>query len=80
VIVLEISDTWEPITDELHIDKEKEGNSDEGIRFTDIGRLKLNRKKQKEGIEGLRNAIESSDMISEKLNSYLLEQRFPVFL
>lgn len=56
-----------PITDELHIDKEKEGNSDEGIRFTDIGRLKLNRMKQKEGIEGLRNTIESGDIISEKL-------------
>lgn len=58
-----------PITDELHIDKEKEGNPDEGIRFTDIGRLKLNRKKQKEGIEGLRNTIDNGDRISEKLKS-----------
>jgi hypothetical protein len=59
-----------PITDELHIDKEKEGNPDEGIRFTDIGRLKLNRKKQKEGIEGLRNIIGSynnSDRANDKL-------------
>lgn len=54
-----------PIADELHIDKK--GNSDEGIRFIDIGRLKLNRKKQKEGIEGLRNIIYNGDRISEKL-------------
>ncbi|MGH9925908.1 MAG: hypothetical protein ACRD5B_11095 [Nitrososphaeraceae archaeon] len=55
-----------PIVNELHIDKEekKEGKLDE---FIDIGRLRLNRKKQKEGIEGLRNTIESGDRISEKL-------------
>lgn len=49
-----------PITTELHINKEneKEGKLDE---FIDIGRLRLNRKKQKEGIEGLRNIIGSSD-------------------
>jgi hypothetical protein len=48
------------ITNELHIDKEKEkvGKLDE---FIDIGRLRLNRKKQKERIEGLRNIIGNSD-------------------
>jgi hypothetical protein len=56
-----------PIAVELHIDKEKEGNSDEGIRFIDIGRLRLNRKKQKKGIEGLRNTIDSGNRIGEKL-------------
>jgi hypothetical protein len=48
------------ITNELHIDKEKEkvGKLDE---FIDIGRLRLNRKKQKEGFEVLRNIIGNSD-------------------
>lgn len=56
-----------PITDELHIDKQKKRNSDEGIRFTDIGRLKLNRKKQKDGIEGLRITINYIERTNEKL-------------
>jgi hypothetical protein len=51
----------------LHIDKQKKRNSDEGIRFTDIGRLKLNRKKQKEGIEGLRITINYIERTNEKL-------------
>ena len=53
----------EPIANELHLDKEEE-------KFIDIGRLRLNRKKQKEGIEGLKNAISSynnRDRIINKL-------------
>ena len=42
-------------------------NLDKGIRFIDIGRLKLNRKKQEEGIEGLRNIIGDGNLISKKL-------------
>jgi hypothetical protein len=49
-----------PIADELHI-------LYKGIRFIDIGRLKLNRKKQEEGIEGLRNIIGDGNLISKKL-------------
>jgi hypothetical protein len=56
-----------PIADELHIDKEKEVNLDKGIRFIDIGRLKLNRKKQEERIEGLRNITGDGNLISKKL-------------
>lgn len=59
----------EPIANELHLDREKvkEEKLDELI---DIGRLRLNRKKQKEGIEGLRNVIGSynnGDRINDKL-------------
>lgn len=53
----------------MHLDREKvkEEKLDELI---DIGRLRLNRKKQKEGIEGLRNVIGSynnGDRINDKL-------------
>jgi hypothetical protein len=37
-----------PLSDELDIPKEESGNSNSG--FMDIGRLKLNRRKQQEGI------------------------------
>jgi hypothetical protein len=53
------------VVNELQIDNE--WKSDE---FVDIGRLRLNRKKQKEGIEGLRNIIgnsDNSDRTSDKL-------------
>jgi hypothetical protein len=58
-----------PIANELHVNKgnEKKGRLDE---FIDIGRLRLNRKKQKEGIKGLRNIIsnyDNDDRISDKL-------------
>ena len=56
-----------PIADELNINKQKEWNSYEDIRFVDIGRLKLNRKKQKEGIEGLRTTMDYIERTSEKL-------------
>jgi hypothetical protein len=44
------------LSDELNVPKEKmaEGNDE----FVDIGRLKLNRKKQQEGIEFLRNLLD----------------------
>jgi hypothetical protein len=54
-----------PIVEELHI--AKEGNSNEGISFIDIGRLKLNRKKQKKGIKELRNINDNGDKISKNL-------------
>jgi hypothetical protein len=34
---------------------------DKSDKFVDIGRLQLNRKKQKKGIEGLRNIIDNYD-------------------
>jgi hypothetical protein len=43
------------VADELQIDDKHSSNE-----FVDIGRLRLNRKKQKEGIEGLRNIINSN--------------------
>jgi hypothetical protein len=47
------------LSDDLNIPKEKSGigNSE----FIDIGRLKLNRRKQQEGIESLRNLLDSSN-------------------
>jgi len=44
---------------ELQIDKEKVNEEEDLLdnNFRDIGRLKLNRKKQKEGLEGLRSTI-----------------------
>ena len=44
------------LSDELDIPKEESGNSE----FIDIGRLKLNRRKQQEGIESLRNLLDNS--------------------
>lgn len=43
------------VADELQIDDKHRSNE-----FVDIGRLRLNRKKQKEGIEGLMNIINSN--------------------
>ena len=47
------------LSDELDIPKE-ESSSPES-RFIDIGRLKLNRKKQQEGIVSLRNLLANND-------------------
>jgi hypothetical protein len=47
------------LSDDLNIPKEESGNSNS--EFVDIGRLKLNRKKQKEGIESLRNLLDNGD-------------------
>jgi len=43
------------VADELQIDDKRRSNE-----FVDIGRLRLNRKKQREGIEGLMNIINSN--------------------
>ena len=43
------------LSDELDIPREEAYNDDN--KFVDIGRLKLNRKKQQEGIESLRNLL-----------------------
>jgi hypothetical protein len=59
-----------PLPNDLHINKENEEKLHEDTKFVDIGRLGLNRKKQKEEIEGLRNIISSydnSDKRSRKL-------------
>ena len=47
------------LSDELDISKEESGNSNG--EFIDIGRLKLNRRKQQEGIESLRNLLDNSN-------------------
>jgi predicted nucleic acid-binding protein len=47
------------LSDELDIPKEESGNS--SSEFIDIGRLKLNRRKQQEGIESLRNLLDNGD-------------------
>ena len=47
------------LSDELDIPKEESGNSNS--EFIDIGRLKLNRRKQQEGIESLRNLLDNGD-------------------
>jgi hypothetical protein len=47
------------LSDELDIPKEESGNSNS--EFIDIGRLKLNRRKQQEGIESLRNLLHNSN-------------------
>jgi hypothetical protein len=53
------------VANELQMDNEWNSNI-----FVDIGRLRLNRKKQRAGIEGLRNIIgnyDNGDRTSEKL-------------
>ncbi len=50
------------IVNELQINNEQKAEE-----FVDIGRLRLNRKKQKEGFEGLRDALNNFDRISGKL-------------
>src|ERR671911_2433635 len=47
------------LSDELDIPKEEPGNSNS--EFIDIGRLKLNRRKQQEGIESLRSLLDNSN-------------------
>jgi hypothetical protein len=47
------------LSDELDIPKEESDNSNS--EFIDIGRLKLNRKKQQEGIESLRSLLDNSN-------------------
>jgi hypothetical protein len=47
------------LLDELDIPKEELDNGNS--KFIDIGRLKLNRRKQQEGIESLRNLLDNGD-------------------
>src|SRR5215204_1482491 len=47
------------LSDDLNIPKEESGNCNS--EFIDIGRLKLNRRKQQEGIESLRNLLYNSN-------------------
>src|SRR5918996_1084355 len=47
------------LSDELDIPKEESDNSN--TEFIDIGRLKLNRRKQQEGIESLRSLLDNSN-------------------
>lgn len=57
------------LANEWTISREKEERSDEDNNFIDLGRLRLNREKQKEGIEGLRDILDScnrSDNIGKK--------------
>src|SRR5436190_23266122 len=67
-----------PLLDELHIKTREEDNDKERIdNFIDIGRIKLNRKKQKEGLDGLRSIIHAYDDNNNlKINQYLLELQF----
>ena len=48
------------LSDELDIPKEESRKNDN--KFVDIGRLKLNRRKQQEGIESLRNLLHNSNV------------------
>jgi hypothetical protein len=48
------------LLNELRINKDKDEGLPKG-NFIDIGRLKLNRKKQKEGIEGLSSIVHGND-------------------
>src|ERR687896_2220435 len=52
------------LLDELDIPNEESGNSNS--KFIDIGRLKLNRRKQQEGIESLRNLLDNSSNYNVK--------------
>ena len=47
------------MSDELNIPKEESGTSTS--EFVDIGRLKLNRKKQQQGIESLKSLLNDGD-------------------
>jgi hypothetical protein len=54
------------LLNELRIDKDKDEGLPKGNNFIDIGRLKLNRKKQKEGIEGLSSIVHGYDTSNNK--------------
>jgi hypothetical protein len=51
------------LLDELHINRQKDEEEDDELTFVDIGRIKLNRRKQREGLEELK----SIDNIKERI-------------
>ena len=59
------------IANELQIDKSN--------KFVDIGRLQLNRKKQKKGIEGLRNIIGKGDKLTPIFVGAAISGLFVIF-
>lgn len=54
------------LLDELHINRQEEGEDEDELIFVDIGRIKLNRRKQREGMEELKS-IGNSNNIREKI-------------
>jgi hypothetical protein len=55
-----------PLPCQLNIPIEEPGKNNNN-NFVDIGRIKLNRKKQKEGLDGLRNLLHSSNGTSNNI-------------
>ena len=53
------------LSDELDIPKEESRKNDDN-KFVDIGRLKLSRRKQQEGIESLRNLLHNGSNVNVK--------------
>jgi hypothetical protein len=53
-----------PLVDELHIKREHRTDLD---NLVDIGRIKLNRKKQREGLDGLKSVIVTNDSDNQKV-------------
>src|SRR5437763_15302930 len=54
------------LLDELHINRQDEEEEDEELTFVDIGRIKLNRRKQREGLEELKN-ISNNNNFQERI-------------
>jgi len=53
-----------PLVDELHIKREHRTDVD---NLVDIGRIKLNRKKQREGLDGLKSVIVTNGSNNQKV-------------
>ena len=54
------------LLDELHVNRQEEEEEDEELTFVDIGRIKLNRRKQREGLEELKN-ISNNNNFQERI-------------
>jgi len=50
-----------PLIDRLNLVKDVQKRESDGTRFTDFGRVVLNRRKQREGIDALRNVVNESE-------------------
>jgi hypothetical protein len=50
-----------PLIDRLNLVKDVQNRESDDTRFTDFGRLVLNRRKQREGIDALRNVVNESE-------------------